>query len=549
MLKKLILDIRHQFDLFGIQNGLFNPIKSFMNQQEALSVCHEMKFQNTFFPLPILLRLTNQQLQSIKDQSSILLCAQDQTTLAKLDIHEVFPWCIHKESFFSLGTNQVQHPYYQYLLNNQFTYAISGELHSTENQKIIPKEGIWKQLYRTPQECNQLWNDTGVSQIVGFQTRNPLHKSHMTLIEKAVESISDDGNKVALLHPVIGPTQTQDIDPFTRIRLYQMALPKFKNTNVVLNLLPINMRMAGPKEALWHSIIRKNVGCTHFIVGRDHAGPTPKRDDGTPFYGPYDAQKLALDKEKDLGIKILAMPEMVYDMKRKIYSGINEVPKKDAGSLSGTALRMAITESKPIPEWFTLPSIEKELRRVDKTKKKHQGLCLYAFGISGSGKTTTLLQWNHLLKEQGFQKPITILDGDEIRQTWSPDLGFSPEERKLHVRRIGALASMIVQHGGIVFVANIAPFEADRQFNKNLISQYGHYIDIFFDINMSECAKRDVKGFYKTEGLQKMNVFERPLQKPTFTIHKNDEHSTIFQQILQKLQSMFSSDFPDSFDN
>jgi len=542
-MRKIFLDIRQQFDLFGLKEGLFHPVKRLMGFKEALDVSQGMRYHSHFFPLPIILRLTTPQVRSLANVNTVSLCDKDQTVLAELSIDDIFPWNIHDEAIWTLGTSQKQHPHYQWLCQNDFSHGISGNLVFKE-QRVIPKSGLWNFYYRSPGECVASWKERGLSHVVGFQTRNPLHRSHMALIEKAVDSIQEPGKKGALLHPVIGPTQEQDIDPHTRMRLYQMCLPEFKKTDIFLSLLPISMRMAGPREACWHAIIRKNVGCTHFIVGRDHAGPTPKQENGKPFYEPFAAQEMALRYEKEMGIKILAMPEMVYDKELKRYESAPNVPVERAGQLSGTALRKAITEGSAIPEWFAIPAVEAELRRVEDVKRRHRGVCIYAFGISGSGKTTTLKEWIHLLKERGFQKPITLLDGDEIRQEWSPDLGFSPEERKLHVWRIGKLATTIVEHGGIVFVANIAPFNADRDHNRQLISSKGHYFDIFFDIPIDECAKRDVKGFYQNQGIQKMNVFEKPTHTPSFIISQNQEHLKTFNKILFQLRDIFGKEFP-----
>lgn len=541
---RLIIDLRHQYDLFGLTQKLFRPVLNFMNQNQAKQVCEEMKIDNCFFPLPILLRINDKQAKEIYKFKQIHLCSSDQTNLATLDIHDIYPWDIRYEAHHSLGTTEPQHPYYQYLRSQEFTHCISGNISKSITQRIIPPSGNWNMFYRSPEECQDIWRMRGIEHLVGFQTRNPLHRSHMELIKQAIDSIKEPGMKAGLLHPVIGPTQDQDVDPHTRVRLYQHAIKHFGHTQVFMNLLPINMRMAGPREACWHAIIRRNVGCTHFIVGRDHAGPTPKKENGEPFYEPFAAQELAKEHQKSMGIKILPMKEMVYDTHNGIYKPSDEVQPEHAGKLSGTALRKAIAERKPLPKWFTIPEVERELRRVNEIKSRHQGLCIYAFGLSGSGKTTTLQQWSHLLKESGFHKPITILDGDEIRREWSPDLGFSPEDRKLHVRRIGKLAALITEHGGCVFVANIAPFEADREHNRQIISSKGKYLDIFFDIPIEECARRDVKGFYATNGKNAMNVFQKPTIRPSFTIQNNDEQNRVFEEVLRIIRETYYYEFP-----
>ena len=537
---RYILDRRTLFDLKGLATRLFHPIQNFMTKEDALSVCETMRTSagSHFFPLPILLRLNKQNLPFF-ETDQVFLCDTDQTPLAKFSPRDIFPWSIHHESQHSLGTTDKNHPYYQWLLRQEYTHAVSGDIEylpSLTNPYSF-RGDPWLPYFKTPEEVGRMWKERGVEQVVGFQTRNPLHRSHMAVIEQAVEEVMRSTRRAtgALLHPVVGPTQETDIDAHTRVRLYEMALPHFR-VPIELQLLPIHMRMAGPREALWHAIIRRNVGCTHFIVGRDHAGPTPKRADGSSFYGAFDAQELARKHEADLGIGIIPMKEMVYHKSRGVYVPSGEVPESERGVLSGTALREAIRTNREVPDWFSLPEVVKELRRVHREGMESRGVCFYAYGLSGSGKTTTLRSFIHQLRHLGYVRPLVLLDGDEVRREWSPELGFSQKDRTVHVRRMGRIARTIVEQGGVVFVANIAPFQADRDWNREHISGAGDYYEVFFDVGSEVCEARDPKGFYREKGREGMTgFFERPRNVPEFVVGSDADREKLFEFVRERV--------------
>lgn len=538
MTKRLILDTRHLYETLGLLGEWFAPIRRFMNLQEAKSVCYTMRTpEQVFYPLPHILRVNCEQLQSIQGASKIWLCRTDQTPVAELEIEEVAPWDTRLEAYTTLHTTDENHPFYQYLLENKYNHIISGTLKPLRHASVPighgwDREAWWSQ--NRPSEIRALKKTQGLTSLIGFQTRNPLHRSHITLIQQAYYDIQAKTGEPTgvLLHPVVGPTQDVDVDVYKRIRMYQLLQAHFE-TPVITRWLPIGMRMAGPREALWHGVIRRNVGCTHFIVGRDHAGPTPKRADGKSFYQPFDAQEIALKHEQDIGLKILAMPEFVYDLDKKKYvpesvAGIN------VGKISGTAMRNAVREGLPLPSWFTIPEVEKELRKPEPPK----GNCIYVFGRSGSGKTTFILDLLHQLQMKGIHpSKISVLDGDEIRRLWSPDLGFTPKERQQHIRRIGKLAGLISKHSGISLVANIAPFEEDREWNRNYITKSGgNYIDIWMDIPESTCMERDAKGLYGEKGVKAFGVFEEPMiHPPKYRIRTETDYKSAIDSIIKTL--------------
>ena len=330
----------------------------------------------------------------------------------------------------------------------------------------------------------------GWDKIVAFQTRNPMHRAHKEISFRAA---SDNGANL-LLHPVVGPTKPGDIDHYTRVRCYQKILRYFPEGTTMLSLLPLAMRMAGPREALWHAIIRKNYGCTHIIIGRDHAGPGNDKS-GNPYYGPYDAQKIVSKYEKEINIKMVPFKMMVYVQDIDEYMEIDKVPEKyKTLSVSGTELRHRLENNQEIPEWFSYPDIVEELHKVYPPKDK-QGFTVFFSGLSGSGKSTIANGLLVKLLEHGNRR-VTLLDGDIVRTHLSSELGFSKEHREINVKRIGYVASEITKNGGIAICAPIAPFRESRQFNRSQINQYGTYIQIYVSTPLEECERRDVKGLY-----------------------------------------------------
>jgi len=262
----------------------------------------------------------------------------------------------------------------------------------------------------------------------------------------------------------------------------------------MLSLLPLAMRMAGPREALWHAIIRKNYGCTHIIIGRDHAGPGNDKNEN-PYYGPYEAQDIVSKYEEEIGIKMVPFKMMVYVQDIDEYMEINKVPKKYKSLfISGTELRHRLENNHEIPKWFSYPDIVEELHKVYPPKDK-QGFTVFFSGLSGSGKSTIANGLLAKLLEHGNRR-VTLLDGDIVRTHLSSELGFSKEHREINIKRIGYVASEITKNGGIAICAPIAPFKDSRQFNRSLINQSGTYIQVYVSTPLEECERRDVKGLY-----------------------------------------------------
>ena len=346
-------------------------------------------------------------------------------------------------------------------------------------------------LRKTPQEVRDLFQLNNWNDVIAFQTRNPMHRAHFELTRLAME----EHNAKLLIHPVIGISKPGDIDHFTRVKCYQHIIKHYPKNSVELSLINLAMRMAGPKEALWHAIIRKNYGCNHIIVGRDHAGPGLDAE-GKLYYQPYDAQELISQYQEELEIKMVPFQEMVFAKNKKTYLPLDKIKENEQiERLSGTKFKKLLKERTEIPNWYSFPEVIHELRRRYPTLQ-NQGLTVFFTGLSGAGKSTLANALMYKLMEME-DRPITLLDGDVVRQHLSSELGFSKEDRDIHVKRIGYVASEITKHGGVAICAPIAPYSNTRRIVRNMIDEVGSFVEIHVSTPLSVCEERDVKGLYK----------------------------------------------------
>ena len=488
-LKNLVLSNRQFCDLELLLNGAFAPLESFMGKDDYNSVLNSMRLKDgSLWPIPITLDVDNDYIKSNKLKENVKIALRDKEgfLIAVLTVKDIWEIDKKKEAEAIYGTVDKNHPGVNYLYNKTKDYYIGGDLEKIQS----PHHYDYQLLRHSPSELKNQFKKLGWKKVVAFQTRNPMHKAHREISFKAA---MDNGANL-LIHPVIGESKPGDVNHFTRVRCYQKIINYFPEGTTTLSLLPLAMRMAGPREALWHAIIRKNYGCTHIIIGRDHAGPG-NDEKGNPYYGPYDAQQLLLKHENELNIKMVPFKMMVYVEDKKDYIEIDKVsPGMKTNQISGTKFREMLENGEKIPDWFSYPDVVKELQKAYPIKEK-QGFTLFFTGLSGSGKSTIANGVVTKLLEIGTRK-VTLLDGDIVRTHLSSELGFSKEHREINVKRIGYVASEITKNGGIAICAPIAPFKNSRNINRNLIDQFGQYIQIFVSTPLDECERRDTKGLY-----------------------------------------------------
>lgn len=505
---KWIVNARQRCDLEMLLIGGFEPLAGFLSQTDYESVVSQTRLSNgQLWPMPITLDVSNEFAAKVAIGDVIALCDVDNSQLARMRITDKWKPNKPAEAEAVFATQDSKHPAVDYLLNKSGDWYLGGPVELVQ----LPKYYDFVESRYTSSALKKYFSQAGFQQIVGFQTRNPIHRAHMELTLRAAEEI----NGHILIHPVVGLTKPGDIDYFTRVRCYQKIMHYYPAQKATLSLLPLAMRMGGPKEALWHALIRKNYGCTHFIVGRDHAGPG-NDSKGKPFYDPYAAQEIVKQYENELGIKILPFQEMVYVKERKKYCAINELkPDETPLTISGTELRNALLTESNIPDWFSFPEIISELRQSYPAKHK-QGFTLFFTGLSGAGKTTLAQALIAKLMSEG-KRNITLLDGDVVRRILANELGFSKADRDLNIRRVGYVASEVTKAGGIALCAAIAPYASARNENRHLISQHGGYIEIYISTSLTECEKRDTKGLYakaRKGELKGMTGVDDPYESP-----------------------------------
>jgi sulfate adenylyltransferase len=481
-----ILDEREICDLECLLLGAFSPLNTYMTMNQYNSCLDNMRIDSSVFSIPITCSI------GAEVSTGTVICLKSITGViyADLTVSECWPINIERECLYVFGCFDKNHPYIQYMSCKSDKFYVSGKLDFKYN---ISYHNTFSAFRKTPEQVKAMVSESG-KPLIGFQTRNPLHRSHIELIKASVARVP---GAAVMLHPVEGVTQECDIPFPVRMKCYNEVLPELPSCT--LSILPLSMRMAGPREAVWHAVIRRNYGCTHFIVGRDHAGPSYKKEDGTAFFDPMEAQRLALSLANDIGIIILASQEVVYvDGNGGCYMEAGAATKAAENgctikNISGTAFRSMLQSGIDIPSWYSYTGVVKVLQHF---YNRPRGACYYFVGLSGAGKSTLAEILNARLEEKYPHREVTVLDADVIRTHLSKGLGFSREDRSMNVRRIGYVASEIVRHGGLVIVANIAPFAEDRAFNKKLITAYGDYYQIFVDTPVTECERRDVKGLY-----------------------------------------------------
>lgn len=478
---------RQLCDLELLMSGGFSPLSGFLGSDDYANVCQSMRLADgTLWPMPITLDVSPQFAAGIGTGTSIALRDPEGVMLAALHVAELYHPDLAAEAQAVFGTTDLRHPGVAHLLQRSNPVYLGGSVEGV----AAPVHHDYRDLRHTPAQLRALFTERGWSDVVAFQTRNPLHRAHQELTLRAARELGAN----LLIHPVVGMTKPGDVDHYTRVRCYRAVLPSYPEGTAALSLLPLAMRMGGPREALWHAIIRKNHGVTHFIVGRDHAGPGLDSQ-GQPFYGPYDAQHLLRAHQDELGVQLVPFQQMVYVEDRDAYFPDDEVP---AGarvlSISGTEQRRLLGLGRDLPEWFTPPAVAAELRRSYPPRIR-QGFTVFFTGLSGAGKSTIANVLLVKLLETGG-RPVTMLDGDLVRKHLSSELGFSKEHRDINIRRIGWVASEITKNGGVAICAPIAPYDAVRKDVRALIEEGGGFVLVHLDTPLEICEQRDRKGLY-----------------------------------------------------
>jgi sulfate adenylyltransferase len=481
------LTARQLCDIELLLNGAFSPLTGFLGRDDYEVVRDGMRLANgTFWPMPITLDVSDAFAESIKTGDRIALRDNEGVLIATMDVESIYRPDKEAEALAVFGTNDDTHPAVAYLEHKTHPVYVGGTLHGIEP----PTHYDFRHLRDTPKEVRERFRKLGWRKVVAFQTRNPMHRAHLELTFRAAKEVEAN----LLIHPVVGMTKPGDVDHFTRVRCYEQLLPHYPEQTTALSLLPLAMRMAGPREAAWHALIRKNYGCTHFIVGRDHAGPGNDKN-GKPFYGPYDAQQIMRDYADELDITMVPFRNMVYVEDRAQYEPDDEVEKgARVLDISGTELRRRLRDGLEIPEWFTFPEVAAELRRTHPPRHE-QGFTVFFTGLSGSGKSTVANALMVKLMEMGG-RPVSLLDGDVVRKHLSSELGFSKEHRDLNIQRIGYVASEITKNGGIAICAPIAPYAQTRYTVRQMVEPVGGFVEIHVATPIEVCEARDRKGLY-----------------------------------------------------
>ena len=529
---------RQLCDLELLANGGFSPLAGFMNQADYERVVTDMRLADgTLWPMPITLDVSEAFAGRVATGDEVVLRDPEGVALAILTVSDIWRPDRAAEAEAVFGTRDTAHPGAAYLLERSHPVYLGGRVEALE----LPSHYDFPHLRLTPAETRARFARSGWRRVVAFQTRNPMHRAHVELTFLAARQAEAN----LLIHPVVGMTKPGDVDHYSRVRCYEHVLKKYPEQTTALSLLPLAMRMGGPREAVWHAIIRRNYGCTHFIVGRDHAGPG-KDSQGNEIYGPYDAQALVTEHAAELGIEMVPFRMMVYVQERAGYAPIDEVDesRETVMNISGTEFRRRMREGLDIPDWFGYPEVVEELRRTYPPRAR-QGFTLFFTGLSGSGKSTVANAVMVKLMERGG-RAVTLLDGDVVRKHLSSELGFSKEHRDLNIRRIGFVAAEITRNGGAAICAPIAPYASTRRDVRGMVeAANGGFIEIHVATPIEECERRDRKGLYAKARAGQITGFtgiddpyEAPVE-PELRIDTTDcTPDEAAQQVLLKLESL-----------
>ncbi|ACJ18616.1 bifunctional sulfate adenylyltransferase/adenylylsulfate kinase [Coxiella burnetii] len=496
-MRSLILNPWQLCDLEMLFNGGFAPLNGFLSKADYYCVIETMRLvDGSLWPIPITLDVKSEFATKLIIGEPLALRDDQGSLLGILEVEEIWEPDKYKEAHCVFGTLDEAHPGVKQLLRHKGSFYLNGKLTKIN----APKHYDFIQYRLSPQQLKDKLKGLHKN-LVGFQTRNPMHRAHFELTRCAAEIC----NANLLIQPVVGITKLGDMDYVTRARCYEIMLSYYPPGTTFLNFLPLAMRMGGPREALWHMLIRKNYGCTHFIIGRDHASPGVDSR-GKPFYEPYAAQALAQKYQTEAGIQIVPFHEIVYSQAKQKYIPVNQIQQNETTlKISGTEIRRRLREGLEIPEWFSYPEVIAELRKSFPPKNK-QGITLFLTGLSGAGKSTISKALIAKLQEMDERK-ITLLDGDVVRKNLSHGLGFSREDRDANVARIAFVASEVTKHGGMAICAQIAPYADTRKRAREIVESQGIFIEVYISAPLEICEQRDPKGLYGKARMGIIKIF------------------------------------------
>lgn len=489
---------KQMLDIELLLNGAFSPLTGYLSESDYQSVLEGMRLGNgTLWPMPITLDITRAFADETALGEEITLRDPEGVVIANLTVTDLWTPDREQEAQQVFGTTDCSHPGVNQLLNNTHPVYVGGQLVGV----TPPLHYDFAQYRKSPLALRQHFAERGWEKVIAFQTRNPVHRAHVIMMKRLMAK--EQANLV--IHTAVGKTKPGDIDHFCRVRCYEKILPHFPAGSVDLEILPLAMRMAGPREALWQAIIRQNYGFSHFIVGRDHAGPG-RNNLGGLFYGALDAQELATSYQNELNIQILKAPFLRYVETRGEFVEEHHLLSGEAGLyLSGAELKAKLIKGEEIPEWFAFPEVVEELNRTLPPRHK-QGFTLFFTGLSGSGKSTLANGVMVKLRELGSRQ-ISLLDGDVVRKHLSSELTFSKEHRDLNIQRIGYVASEIAKNGGVAVCAPIAPYTETRRKVRSMIEEAGAFVEIHVATPIEVCEARDRKGLYAMARAGKIKGF------------------------------------------
>jgi len=486
-LPDVTLNDRQLCDLELLATGAFSPLEGFMLRSDYESVLDRMRLQDqTVWPIPVCLDVSESVAAHLEAGQSIAIRDPEGFMLAVMHVEDIWPVDRKKEAMRVFETLDASHPGVAYLFQKAGDYYLGGRLEVVS----LPLHFDFKQLRMPPQEVRNIYTKLGWQRVVGFQTRNPLHRPQFEMTTKAMRQARAN----LLLLPVAGMSRPGDFDHYTRVRCYRAVARHYPPDSHVLSLLPLAMRLSGPRDAVLGAIIARNYGCTHFIVGHDHGSPGPAKN-GEHFYEFDRARRVTADLSEEIGVEIVPFEEMVYLPFEDEYRSVDQVPEgTQTISLTGSDIRQRIREGRRIPDWATFPDVVEELQKAYPPPRR-QGFTVFLTGLSGAGKSTIARVVYSKFLEIG-DRPVTLLDGDIVRRNLSSELSFTKEHRDINVLRIGFVASEITKNRGIAICAPIAPYQYTRDEIRSVIEAYGGFIEVHVSTPIEECEKRDRKGMY-----------------------------------------------------